>query len=79
MQNYQKHNWVAYGIQVGPKMSFPQHKIVICDVNKIQMHFTQNIDNITSVIEMKKGSLESNSFWLITSGTHLGPNRMDLP
>ena len=31
--NYQKDNWVANGTQVGPKMSFLQHKIVMCDNN----------------------------------------------
>ena len=41
VRKYQKDNWVANGTQVGPKMPFLLHKIVICDNRRFQMHFTK--------------------------------------
>ena len=41
VSNYQKDNWVANGTQVGPKVPFLPHKVVICDDSKFQMHFTK--------------------------------------
>ena len=41
VRNYKKDNWAVCGTQVGPKMSVLPHKIVNCDENKFQMHFTQ--------------------------------------
>ena len=38
VRNYEKDNRVAYGTQVGPKMSLLPHKIVICDESKFQKH-----------------------------------------
>ena len=35
---YEKYNRVAYGTQVGPKMSLLPQKIVICDESKFQKH-----------------------------------------